>query len=185
MFVCPLLSPVRSLCFHLFNVLNGAEGPGLGCVVCKICSFLKYSRRGSDLPYCLYLFISLFISLSWQCTFLVMLMWDLPGPCHQYPKSSTVVISLYHWSHVQLLTVAFFHAQAEVIMSTQLWCLYLLEFTQCANCHVLFNINMELCLPAHIFFLLASPVFTFFSPPMWALVICYGWVSVGAQHPCE
>ena len=174
MLVYPLLSPgtVRYLCFHLFNVLNGAEGPGLGCVVCKICSFLKYSRRGSDLSYCLYLFIYLFISLSWECTFLVMLIWDLPGPCHQYPKSSTVVISLYHWLHVQLLTVAFFHAQAEVIMSTYLCCLYLLEFTQCVNCHELFKINIELCLPAQIFFLLASPVFTFFSPPMWALVIC-------------
>ena len=115
---------------------------------------------------------SLFISLSWECTFLVMLIWDLPGPCHQYPKSSTVVISLYHWLHFQLLTVAFFHAQAKVIMSTQFCCLYLLEFTQCVNCHELFKINIELCLPAQIFFLLASPVFTFFSPPMWALVIC-------------
>ena len=32
---------VRYLNFHLFHVLNGAAGPGLGCVVFEICSLLK------------------------------------------------------------------------------------------------------------------------------------------------
>ena len=64
---------VNYLYFHQFDVLNGATGPGLGYVVFEICSFLKYSRRGPDLSYCLYLFNYLFIYLSWECTFLVML----------------------------------------------------------------------------------------------------------------
>lgn len=49
-------------------------------------------------------FFYLFISLSWECTFLVMLIWLLPSLSHQYSKLSTVVMLLYHWYHVQLLT---------------------------------------------------------------------------------
>ena len=85
-----------------------------------------------------FLFVYLFISLSWECTFLVRLIWLLPGLSHQYSKVSTVVMLLYH-GHDTMSSFwqVLFHAQAEVIMSTQLQCLCLLEFTQCANCHVL------------------------------------------------
>ena len=52
---------VNYLYFHQFDVLNGATRPGLGYVVFEICSFLKYSRRGPDLSYCLCLFIYIYI----------------------------------------------------------------------------------------------------------------------------
>ena len=45
---------------------------------------------------------------------------------------------LYHWCHIQHLKVAFFHAHTEVVMSSHRRCLYLLEFTLCANCPELF-----------------------------------------------
>ena len=53
---------VHGINFHLFDVLNGVVESILGWVVFEICSCLKYSRRGSDLSYCLYLFIYLFSS---------------------------------------------------------------------------------------------------------------------------
>ena len=53
---------VHDINFHLFDVLNGVAESILGWVVFEICSCLKYSRRGSDLSYCLYLFIYLFFS---------------------------------------------------------------------------------------------------------------------------
>ena len=64
---------VRYLYFHLFDVVNGATGPGLGGVVFEVCSLMKYSRRGPGFSYCLYLFIYLFVFLSWDCTFLIRL----------------------------------------------------------------------------------------------------------------
>ena len=51
---------VHYLNFHFFDVLNDAAGPSLRWVVLELCSCLKYSRRRSDLSYCLYLFIYLF-----------------------------------------------------------------------------------------------------------------------------
>ena len=53
---------VHYLNFHFFDVLNDAAGPSLRWVVLELCSCLKYSRSGSDLSYCLYLFIYLFFS---------------------------------------------------------------------------------------------------------------------------
>ena len=100
-------------------------GPGLGCVVFEICSFLKYSRRGPDVSYCLYLFNYLFMYLSWECTFLVMLIVALT-------RSIPSVPYCVHCTNVTLplmpgpaFSSGLFHAQAEVIMSLQLACLHL------------------------------------------------------------
>ena len=131
-----------------------------------------------------FLFVYLFISLSWECTFLVRLIWLLPGLSHQYSKGSTVVMLLYHWYHVPLLTGLVPCSGRGDNVQTTLMFVSLRIHPMCKLPCAFLNKHGIVFTCSHALPVSFSCVYVIF-PLRWALVICHGWVSVGAQHPCE